>query len=311
MNMKVAIIVPIYNEAECLDQLMSVLFKLRNKSSFLYDLIFVNDGSVDSSEIKLLNFSKKYSFVKVLNFTRNFGHQAALQAGLTYAKNYDFYAIIDADLQDPPELIPKMINYSLKNNFDIVYGKRTQRAGELLIKKITAFIFYRLLKILCDIEIPSDTGDFRIFKKNVRNVLVEMKEKHKFFRGMIPWTGFSSSPLFYERNKRYLGETKYSFTKMFNLAFDGIYSFSTAPIKLFKNFGFILILIGLFLIVYVLYLKLYSKEIIDGLSITLIFIFVFSGFNIFFLGVLGEYISRIYIQVQDRPVFLIKSKRNI
>ena len=206
------VVVPVYNEE---------LFKDKLEVNY----IFINDGSKDKSAEIITNFANNDNSVKLIDFSRNFGHQMALSAGLDYSKS-DYVAIIDADLQDPPELIYDMYEKSLEG-YDVVYGKRLKRKAETIFKKLSAWGFYRLLKSMCKVEIPTDTGDFRFITADVRNAFNQMKEQHRFIRGMVPWIGFKSTPLYYNRDERFAGETKYPLSKMLKLAFDGIYSFSS------------------------------------------------------------------------------------
>ena len=213
------IIVPVYNEEACLNQTIERLLNLKEKfkGKLSVSYIFVNDGSKDKSAQILEEFAKKDKSIKVINFSRNFGHQMAITAGLDYSKA-DYSAIIDADLQDPPELIYDMYEKSLEG-FDIVYGKRLKRESETAFKKLSAWGFYRVLKSLCNIEIPTDTGDFRLITKNVREAFNKMREKHRFIRAMVPWTGFKSAPVYFNRSERFAGETKYPLSKMLKLCY--------------------------------------------------------------------------------------------
>ena len=226
---KLDVVVPVYNEEECLDELVRRLILVKEKMNEVdMNLLFVNDGSRDGSILKLCSYAEKYSYIKVISFSRNFGHQAAVTAGLDQATG-DYVAIIDADLQDPPELIEPMYTKA-KEGFDIVYGKRSSRKGETLFKKLSARYFYKFISTMCDVEIPEDTGDFRLISRRVLTAVRAMREKHRFLRGMIPWVGFKSIPLYYHRDERHAGETKYPLRKMIRFALDAIFSFSNTPL---------------------------------------------------------------------------------
>src|SRR3990167_3000670 len=208
------LVIPVYNEDQCLDELMRRLLAFKKSHSSLeLNFIFINDGSKDLSLQILNNFALQYPFVKVISLSRNFGHQKAITAGIDFSTG-DYVAIIDADLQDPPEMIIDMYQKA-KTGFDVVYGKRVSREGESFLKKLTAKYFYRLLSELCDTDIPKDTGDFRLISRKVADQLKLMRESHRFIRGMVPWLGFKSFALPYDRDKRYSGVTKYPFKKMF------------------------------------------------------------------------------------------------
>jgi len=284
------IVIPVYNEEECISETVKRLLNVRE--SLFNDLdvnfIFVDDGSKDKSFEILKEWANKHSFIKVLSFSRNFGHQFAVSAGLDYSSG-DYVAIIDADLQDPPELIKDMYQKA-QEGYQIVYGKRKKRKNETAFKKFTAFAFYRLFDALCQIKVPTDTGDFRLLKKEVVNILKTMPEKHRFIRAMVPWVGFKSVPLYYNRDERFAGETKYPLSKMLKLAADGILSFSTKPIKLIHIFAFTLLILS-FLV--------RDSVFFVGAIITCS------------IGIIGEYIGRIFEEVKNRPLYIIKSKLNI
>lgn len=299
------VIVPVYNEEACITETIQRLFNLRNLLIDELDVnfIFVNDGSRDKSLDILKNFASKYPFVKVVGFSRNFGHQVAVTAGLDYSKG-DYAAIIDADLQDPPELIKDMYLMSKDGGYDVVYGKRLKRKSETIFKKFTAFAFYRLLNSLCQIEIPTDTGDFRLITREVAEAVKSMPEKHRFIRGMVPWVGFKSAPLFYNRDERFAGETKYPLSKMLKLAFDGIFSFSVKPLKFITDAG---------IAVLVMALAAFLAGIIFRCPISVIssVVLFVGGLQLIALGVIGEYVGRIFEESKNRPLYIVKDKINL
>lgn len=304
------VLVPIYNEEACIDELVKRLLALKNKmSSVKMSFIFVNDGSKDKSMDLLRKYTNKHDFVKVINFSRNFGHQMALTAGLDYS-SADYVAIIDADLQDPPELIEKMYQKA-KEGFQIVYGQRQARDNETFFKKVSASMFYRLMKKMTDVDIPVDTGDFRLISKDVVNAFNSMRERHRFIRGMVPWCGFKSTPLKYHRKKRYGGKTNYPLRKMLKFAKDAIFSFSDIPLRVATYFGFIVLSLGILIGLFMLYIKLFTSLSVPGITITILLIVIFSGIQIIILGVMGEYIGRIFEESKRRPLYIVKEMHNI
>ena len=298
------IIIPVYNEEACINQTMERLLGLRDKFRGKLNLsyIFINDGSSDKSEEILEEYAKKDKSIKIISFSRNFGHQAAISAGLDYSKA-DYNAIIDADLQDPPELIYDMYEKSLEG-YDIVYGKRLKRKSETAFKKLSAWGFYRILKSMCNIEIPTDTGDFRFITKDVREAFNKMKEKHRFIRAMIPWTGFKSTPVCFDRPERIAGETKYPLSKMLKLAFDGIFSFSFKPIDFIFILSALLFLAALVILGFGAFDEM-EEEYIICFTLTLT-----GSINLLAMGILGQYIARVYDEAKNRPIYIVKKSTN-
>lgn len=291
------IIVPVYNEEDCLEEMFSRLNRVKNSLVGIVDVsfLFVNDGSKDKSEEILRGFAQNNPYVKVVNFVRNFGHQIAVTAGIN-TTNADYAVIIDADLQDPPELIIEMYNKA-QEGFDIVYGKRLKREKETAFKKVTAFGFYRVLDFLCNLNIPKDTGDFRLITRNVIDVLKNMPEHNRFIRGMVPWTGFKSAPIEFDREERFAGETHYPLKAMFKLAANAIFSFSTKPLKMINYLACVLVVCAL-----------YSLIRLNMISATILFC---TALQLFATGIVGAYIGRIYEEALARPLYIIKDKYNI
>ena len=291
------IIVPVFNEEDCLDEILRRLTGVRDslKASLDVSFLFVNDGSKDKSADILKAFAEKFDYVKVINFARNFGHQIAVTAGINNT-NADYVAIIDADLQDPPELIVDMYKKSLEG-YDIVYGKRLKRDKETMFKKLTAFGFYRVLNYMCNLDIPKDTGDFRLITKNVVDVLKNMPEHNRFIRGMVPWVGFKSAPVEFNREERYAGETHYPLKAMLKLATNAIFSFSTKPLVMIN-----------YLALFVMLLAIYSFLRLNMLSATILFV---GSIQLIAIGVVGAYIGRIYEEAKARPLYTIKDKFNL
>ncbi len=298
------IIVPVFNEEACLNQTLERLLKLKEtfKGKLNVNYIFINDGSSDNTLHILEENAKKDKNIKVVNFSRNFGQQIAVTAGLDYSKG-DYVAIIDGDLQDPPELIYDMYEKSLEG-YDIVYGKRIKRKQETIFKKLSAWGFYRVLKSMCNLEIPTDTGDFRLITKDVRETFNKMREKHRFIRGMIPWTGFKSAPMPFVRDERIAGDTKYPLSKMLKLAFDGIYSFSFKPIGFIFILSALLFIVALLIAIFGLF-NGFEEENIICFAITLV-----GSINLLAIGILGQYIGRIYDETRNRPLYIVKNSIN-
>jgi len=306
-----SIVVPVFNEEESIAETVKRLQKLRDylAQEINVELIFVDDGCKDKTLVYLRNFTEHNPNVKVISLSRNFGHQIAITAGIDMASG-DFVAVIDGDLQDPPELIADMYRKAL-TGFDVVYGKRRTRAGETIFKKATAAGFYRLLNYMCEIEIPTDTGDFRLMSRKVVDAFKQMRERHRFVRGMVPWLGFKSVPLEYDRAERFAGETKYPLKKMLAFATNAILSFSSKPLTMAIRLGFLTILAGLVGAAYMLYLKLFTSIPVPGLTAILLSIVLFSGVQILLIGVVGEYIARIFEEIKGRPLYLVAETINI
>lgn len=307
----ISVVVPMYFEEEvaleCYKRLKSVF---SNIQKYNYEFIFVNDGSADKTLEILEGIAKKDKDVKVISFSRNFGHQIALTAGIDYSMG-NAVVLIDADLQDPPELILDMIKL-WENGYDVVYAKRKKRKSESWFKLFTAKAFYKILNLATDIKIPVNTGDFRLMDEKVVAAFKCMKEKNRFIRGMVSWTGFKQIPVEYDRDARYAGETKYPLKKMLKFAFDGIVSFSLKPIKLVLHVGVFSVIIAILVFLYSIYVKLTGQpQLLRGWTSIMVAITFFSGVQLISIGVIGEYIARIYDESKDRPLYLIEKKINI
>ena len=308
---KISVIIPMYNEEkvvkECYKRITNVL---TNLNDYDYEIVFIDDGSKDKTFELLQEIAIFDMNVKVISFTRNFGHQAAVIAGLKVVDG-ECAIIIDSDLQDPPELIPEMIKLWEDGN-KIIYGKRKKRKGESIFKLVSAKLFYKALNMLSDIEIPRDTGDFRLVDKEAIKVINEMPEHNKFLRGLWSWTGFKQVPFEYEREKRFAGKTKYPFRKMMKLAQDGIIGFSTKPLKIVGALGIFSIIISIVILIYSLLsyiLKLNNLE--PGWTSIMVTVTLFSGVQLVSLWVISEYIGRIYDESKSRPQYIINKTLNI
>ncbi|GAC91512.1 family 2 glycosyl transferase [Anoxybacillus flavithermus NBRC 109594] len=301
--------IPVYNEALVIRETYKRLKRVMEQTDGAYELLFVNDGSKDDTLDILKELAVRDDTVKYLDFSRNFGHQIAITAGMDYASG-EAIVIIDADLQDPPELILDMIG-KWKEGYDVVYAKRTKRKGETFFKKATAYAFYRLLRAATEIDIPLDTGDFRLVDRKVRDELVEMRERSRFVRGLVSWVGFKQTAIEYERDERFAGETKYPLKKMIRFSLDGITSFSYKPLKLASLLGFLLSFVSVVWMIAVLYLKLFTHSTVTGWSSLVMTVLFFNGVVLIMLGVIGEYIGRIYDEVKHRPLYILKESWGI
>ncbi|WP_300039602.1 glycosyltransferase family 2 protein [uncultured Roseobacter sp.] len=307
----VSVVIPVFNEEACLPELFRRLDGLANKmdGKALVEFIFINDGSSDSSYKLLRAQADRSPAYKTVNLSRNFGHQIAVTAGID-ASSGDYVAIIDADLQDPPELIEDMFDLA-QTGYDTVYGQRRERPGETWFKKATASWFYRFLQKLSDTPIPPNTGDFRLMSRRVADKLADMKERNRFLRGMIPWIGYRSTPLMYDRDERYAGTTKYPLRKMVELAVSGITSFSAKPLLLFVRLGVLLIGVGAASALVLLYLKFFTDTVVPGITSVLISILVFNGLQIMIIGVVGTYVAKVFDEIKGRPLYVVSETINL
>ncbi|WP_028402992.1 glycosyltransferase family 2 protein [Ectobacillus panaciterrae] len=304
-----SIVVPVFNEEAVISETYKRLTDVMKLTGEEYELLFVNDGSRDRTASILKEYSDRDSSVKLIDFSRNFGHQIAITAGMDYALG-DAIVVIDADLQDPPELILEMIE-KWKEGYDVVYAKRTQRKGETFFKKQTASLFYRLLRASTDIDIPLDTGDFRLIDRKVCDEMKKIPEKSRFVRGLVSWVGFRQTAIEYVRDERLAGETKYPLKKMLKLSMDGITSFSYKPLKLASYAGALLSAAGFIYMLVVLYLKLFTDSTVAGWASLIIIQLLFSGIVLIILGVIGEYIGRIYDETKNRPLYIVRDHYGI
>ena len=308
---KVSVVIPMYYEEEvaneCYNRMKKVLESIEN---YDYELVFVNDGSKDKTLSILEEIARKDEKAKVISFSRNFGHQAAVTAGLKFVTG-DAIVIIDADLQDPPELIPEMLKLWEDGN-EVIYGKRKTREGESHFKLFTAKMFYKTLNALSDVEIPKDTGDFRLVDRKVVDTINQLPEHNKFLRGLFSWVGYKQKAYEYERKERFAGKTKYPLKKMLKLASDGIIGFSTKPLKLVGILGMLSILISFIVLIYSIISYIFKLNTLTaGWTSIMVAITFFAGVQLLSIWIMSEYIGRIYDETKQRPQYIIDKKINI
>ena len=304
MKITYSIIAPIYNEIENLPELYRRVKEVMDSSGERWELILVDDGSTDGSTERIRELAQKDKTVRPVIFARNFGHQVAITAGWDYARG-EAIVIIDADLQDPPEVILELAK-KWREGYEVVYAVRSEREGESWFKKFTAAMFYRIIYSITDVKIPVDTGDFRLMDRKVVDVLKQMKERHRFPRGMSAWVGFKQIGVKYNRAARVAGVTKYPFSKMLKLALNAITGFSYFPLQLATYFGFASAGISVIAIPVVIYMRMMGSGAFFGQATTLIAVLFFGGVQLISLGVLGEYIGRLYDEAKGRPLYIVR-----
>lgn len=302
------IIAPIYNEIGNVDELYHRVKETLDKTGKPWELLMVDDGSTDGSTDKIRELAKLDEHVKPVIFARNFGHQIAVTAGLDYSQG-QAVVIIDSDLQDPPEVILDLIS-KWKEGYEVVFAQRSEREGETWFKLFTASLFYRLIYRITDVTIPMDTGDFRLLDRKVVDVMVQMRERHRFLRGMSSWVGFKQTGVMYKRASRYSGETKYPFKKMLKFASDAITSFSYFPLQLASYLGFFSAGVSIIAIPVVIILRMIGLHAFSGQATTLIAVLFLGGVQLISLGILGEYIGRLYDEAKGRPLYIVREAPN-
>ena len=308
---KISLVVPMYYEEEVVNECYKRLTKaLKEIKEYNYEIIFVNDGSKDKTLPLLEKIAVKDKKVKVISLSRNFGHQCAVTCGLKYVTG-DVVCIIDADMQDPPELIVEMLKLWEQGN-EVIYAKRKKRDGESAFKLLTAKAFYKVLNALSDVDIPQDTGDFRLVDRKVVDVINGLPEHNKFLRGLFSWVGFKQIPFEYHREERFAGTTKYPLKKMLKLAADGIIGFSTKPLKIVGGIGMIAIVISVFVLIYGLVsYMLGGSNLVAGWTSLITVVTFFSGVQLLSLWIMSEYIGRIYDESKARPQYIVDKEINI
>lgn len=311
MNMSLSIIVPCFNEEAVIDESYKRISRVLSEMKYLSEIIFINDGSYDKTEQILSSIAKTDSRVKVISFSRNFGHQQAVTAGLNHCFS-DMAVIIDADLQDPPELIPDMIRTMNDTGAQVVYCVRKQRKGEGFFKKITAKWFYRMLNSLSEIKLPVDTGDFRLLDKSIIREFNKLHEKGKYIRGLISWIGFKQVPYYYERDPRFAGETKYPLSKMLKLATTSMLYFSTKPLRIATTIGFLSVILAFGLTIWFVLGKILGFTHADtGWTSLFVLITFLGGVQLITIGIIGEYVGNLFKEIKNRPEYIIQKKENL
>ena len=305
-----SIIIPCFNEQEVIEKTYQRLKKVLTDINVKHELIFINDGSRDNTLNILISLAHSDNAVKVINFSRNFGHQPAVTAGIANCTG-DNAVIIDGDLQDPPEVIPQMLDIVAKEKCNVVYGVRVNRKGETWFKKFTAKSYYKTINYLSDTNLPQDTGDFRLIDRKVINEFKKLGEKNKYIRGLISWVGFKQCPVYYEREARFAGETKYPLSKMLKFAGNGLIYFTKKPLSIAITLGFLCFLIGLVMAIFTLYIKIEQpSSTVPGWASTIIVIIFFGGVQLLSIGILGKYLACVFDEVKNRPEYIIDSKHN-
>ena len=302
-----SIVIPVYNEERNLPILFERLNHVLQKMQVSAELIFVNDGSTDESLQLLKSMASSNSLVSYISLSRNFGHQVAVSAGLDAATG-KAVVVMDADLQDPPELISDLYA-KMQEGFEVVYGRRIYRKGESYLKKATAKAFYRLLSRITHVSIPLDAGDFRIMDAKVVRVLKQMPERNKFLRGQVAWVGFRQTWINYVREQRYEGKSGYTYLKLLRLAFDGITSFSDFPLKMASMLGFIVSGGAFLLMIYTLLARLVFNDYVEGWASIILSVLFLGGVQLICLGIAGEYLARVFNNVQGRPLYVVDEQK--
>ena len=308
-NKKISIIAPFFNEEESLPIFLEeVLNIVKELVGYNFEIIFIDDGSTDNSLVFLKEKAKENKNIIVLELSRNFGKEAALTAGIDMAVGSAIIPI-DVDLQDPPILIKKMIK-QWESGSDVVLAKRENRLNENFLKRISASFFYKIYSFFVGNSKISNVGDFRLIDKRVVDNIKNLKEKNRYMKGLLSWPGFSSAEIPYTRNKRKAGKSKFTFLKLLNLGFEGVTSFSVLPLKFFTFIGFIGIIFSFFFAIIILFQKIFYENFIEGYAFLILLILFFGSFQLLGIGILGEYIGKIYIETKNRPIYIIKNRYN-
>lgn len=298
-----SIIAPVFNEADSVDELRRRIGAVMDGLGEPWELLLVDDGSTDMSAEGILDLAQQDPHIRPVIFSRNFGHQIAVTAGLDYSRG-QAVVIIDADLQDPPEVIPQLVD-KWRQGYEVVYARRAERRGETWFKRVTASLFYRLIYRITDVDIPLDTGDFRLIDRKVVMALKGMRERHRFLRGMAAWVGFRQVGVTYTREARFAGETKYTFSKMVRFALTAVTSFSYFPLQIATYLGFVSAGISAVAIPLVIVLRLMGNQAFFGQATTLLAVLFLGGVQLISLGILGEYIGRLYDEAKGRPLYIV------
>ena len=299
-----SVVAPAYNEGSGLETFYSRLNEALKELPIDLELIYVNDGSRDNTLEIMLKQHNDDPRITIIDLSRNFGKEIALTAGLDNASG-DAVIVIDTDLQDPPELIPKLVE-KWEEGFDVVNAKRTKRKGETTFKKITSYLYYRFLFQLSDIKIPKDTGDFRLLNRKALDALLELREKHRYMKGLFAWVGYSQTEITYERDERFAGETKWNFWSLLDLAFEGLTSFSVLPLRLASLLGFLTAFAALIFAIFIMIKKVMFGDPVAGYPSLVVLIAFIGGIQLIALGIIGEYLGRVFNETKNRPLYLVK-----
>jgi polyisoprenyl-phosphate glycosyltransferase len=304
-NRLLSVVVPVYNEEEVIGELHRRLSMILEAIPLRWEIVYVNDGSKDRTVDLLREFRQRDERVAVVDLSRNFGKEIAMTAGLDSARG-DAVVVIDADLQDPPELIAEFVKYWM-DGYDVVYAKRSKRDGETLVKKTTAHLFYRLIGKISEVNIPEDTGDYRLLSRRAVDSLNRLREKNRFMKGLFAWIGYHQKEVLYTRDARYAGQTKWNYWKLWNFALEGITSFTSMPLKLSTYIGFVVALGALLYAVKVIYKTLVYGDPVAGYPSLMVVILFLGGVQLITLGFMGEYLARVFEESKQRPLYLIKN----
>ncbi len=299
----ISIVAPAYNEQEVLGEFHRRVTEVMASLGCQYEIVLVNDGSRDNTLALMYALRERDPHISVVDLSRNFGKEIALSAGLDHTKG-DVVVVLDSDLQDPPELIPQMLDI-WREGYDVVYGMRTARDGETWFKKTTAKYFYRLIKSVSRVDIPKDTGDFRLMSRRAVEALSKLREEHRFMKGLFAWVGFPSSPFLYRRDPRAAGETKWNYWKLWNFALEGITSFTVAPLKVSTYLGMLIAVLALLYAVFVIWKALVYSDPVRGYPSLMTVVLFLGGVQLISVGLLGEYVGRIFNEVKRRPLYLV------
>lgn len=306
----VSVIIPCYNEQQVLNETYTRLTHVMQAHFEQYELIFINDGSRDATLPILKMLAKEDPYIRIISFSRNFGHQPAVSSGIANCRG-EVAVIIDADLQDPPELIPDMVKRWQDKACNVVYAVRNKREGETYFKKLTAKLFYRTINYLSEVPLPVDTGDFRLIDRKVIDAFNQLPERNKYIRGLISWVGFKQEPIYYHRAERFAGETKYTLGKMLYFARTSLLYFSHKPLRMASSLGLISVVVAMLLLLWVIYNIIFlPNQLVHGWASLLIILMFFGGIQMLTIGVLGEYISSIFDEIKKRPEFIIDERVN-
>lgn len=308
MKPLISVVVPAYNESEVLDAFHARMAQVADAlDAFRWEFLFVNDGSTDATLSVLEALAERDARVGTIDLSRNFGKEIAMTAGLDHARG-DAVVVIDADLQDPPELIEEMVRH-WQGGFDVVYATRTERSGESWLKKATANAFYRVMNRMSHVKLPQDTGDFRLMSRRAVDSLLKLRERHRFMKGLFAWIGYPSRSVTYSRDPRAAGKTKFNYWKLWNFALEGITSFTTAPLKVATYFGFGVALLAFLFGAWIVVKTLVWGEVVQGFPTLMVTILFFGGVQLLGIGILGEYLGRIFTETKDRPLYFVQGWR--